>query len=252
MNNHNGEKYGRLTIIGKERRNGITTQKCLCDCGKITFVRYDRLKNGHTKSCGCLKKKHDIRNKRLYNCWHSMKARCNLPNRKDSKYYHDKGITYCTEWESFENFQDWALLNGYADNLTLDRVDGNKPYCPENCRWITIQEQQKNRSFCHYFTYNGETKILSEWAREFNIPWKTLSDRIFKFGYSFEEALSLKYPRNAILFVCDGETYSQKALAKKYGISATSIVRWRKKGYSADQIITLLKTGGYKHGRTEK
>lgn len=186
------------------------------------------------------KKRLNIKNRRLYNCWHNMRNRCNLANRKDSKYYHDKGITYCNEWETYENFQDWALLNGYADDLTLDRIDGNKPYCPENCRWITIQEQQKNRSFCHYFTYNGETKILSEWAREFNIPWKTLKDRIFKFGYSFEEAISLKYPRNTILFEIDGETYSQNALASKYGISKTSIARLRKKGYSPSEIVTKL------------
>ncbi len=192
MNNHIGEKYGRLLIVGAERVAKRIKQKCLCECGNIRYVPFDKLKSGHTKSCGCGKIKYKIFNQRIFQCWWNMKARCNSDNRKDSEYYHDKGITYCKEWELYENFQTWAIENGYEDNLTLDRMDGSLPYCPENCRWITIAEQQRNRSNCLYFTYNNETKTLTEWARIFEINRTTLHDRIFKSGYSFEEAIKTK------------------------------------------------------------
>lgn len=189
MSNHSGERYGRLTVLGSEKVNGRIKQKCLCDCGKVTYVALYRLRNGHTKSCGCGKIKYKIVNRRIYECWWNMKSRCDSANRKDSEYYHDKGISYCEEWNVYENFQTWALENGYDDNLTLDRVNGSLPYCPKNCRWITIAEQQRNRSNCLYFTHNGETKTLTEWARIYGINRTTLHDRIYKLGYSFEDAI---------------------------------------------------------------
>ena len=238
-NSHNGEKYGKLLIIGSENINKIIMQKCICECGNEKYVHYSKLKSGHTKSCGCLKNKYTIKNKRIFNCWWNMKGRCDSAGRNDSKYYHDKGITYCEEWNKYENFQEWALNNGYADNLTLDRIDGKLPYCPSNCRWITIEEQQRNRSFCLYFSHNGETKTLSEWAREFGINRTTLHDRIYKFGYSFEEAVTrpIKVPKNSILMEYNGEIFTQSQFAKKFNTSHQRINRLRSKGYTVEQIV---------------
>ena len=192
MSNHSGERYGRLTVIGQEKSRNRIKQICRCDCGRISLVPLYKLRNGYTKSCGCGKKKYQIVNRRIFQCWCNMKNRCDSADRKDSEYYHNKGIGYCEEWNVYENFQSWALENGYADNLTLDRIDSLLPYCPDNCRWITIAEQQRNRSNCLYFTHDGETKTLAEWARQFGINRSTLHDRIFRFGYSFEEAIQAK------------------------------------------------------------
>jgi hypothetical protein len=167
-----------------------------------------------------------------------MKKRCNNPSNKDSKYYYDKGITYCEEWDHYENFQNWALNNGYSDNFTLDRIDGNLPYCPQNCRWITIEEQQRNRSNCLYFYYKGQTKTLSEWARIFNINRSTLHDRIFKFNYSFEEAIKnpIRRPRNSFLIEYNGEIFTQAKFADKLGVTPQCVSKLRKKGYSTNEI----------------
>lgn len=177
-----------------------------------------------------------------------MKSRCNNDKRKDAKYYHGKGITYCSDWERFEPFRDWALSNGYNDSLTLDRIDGDKDYSPENCRWITIQEQQRNRSSCIYFTHNGETKTLSEWARIFGIDRTTLHDRIYKFGYSFEEATSTKrlIRKHTILIEYDGKTYNQSQFAKLFGTSHKRLNDLRAKGYSVDEIVKEV-TADYRH-----
>lgn len=242
MNNHTGERYGKLVIVDCEHINGKLMQKCQCDCGNIKYSSYTNLRRGHTKSCGCLKNKYQIENKRIFVCWWNMRLRCDSSQRKDSKYYHDKGISYCEEWSNYQNFQKWALENGYKDNLTLDRIDGDLPYCPENCRWITIEEQQRNRSFCLYFSHNGETKTLAEWARIYGINRTTLHDRIYKLGYSFEEAVNkpLGECKTNIMYEYHGERMSQSQFAKKLGTSHQRISRLRIKGYSTEEIVKII------------
>ena len=241
--NHTGERYGKLTIIGCEKINGMIKQKCLCDCGNIAYVRYSRLTSGHKKSCGCLRHKYNIENKRLFNCWYGMKGRCDSSNRKDSKYYHDKGISYCDEWRIYENFQKWALENGYSDELTLDRINGDLPYCPENCRWITIEEQQRNKSNCIYFTHNGETKTISEWAREFGINRSTLYDRIYKLGYSFEEAIfkSRGSQKSNVYIKYKEKLYTQAEFARLVKCTPTWVSTLRRRGLSGEEIMERMK-----------
>ena len=184
MSNHrdiSNQKYSRLTPIKyvgvyKNRSSWL----CKCDCGNEVVVSTDKIVSGHTKSCGCLKIKYSIANKRLFQVWCNMHSRCKKPNRKDSKYYFDKGISVCDAWDVYENFQTWALENGYSDDLTIDRIDNYGNYEPSNCRWVTITEQQRNRCNCHYLTMNGVKKTLSEWAREFGIPRETLRYRLGK------------------------------------------------------------------------
>lgn len=189
------------------------------------------------------KRKYNIINRRIYVCWWNMKSRCDCCGRRDSKYYHDKGITYCDDWELYENFQEWAIKNGYNDNLTLDRINNSLPYCPENCRWVTMDEQQKNKSNCLYFTYNNEVKTLSEWARYFGVNRTTLHDRIFKLGYSFEDAIAkpLGSQKASIYIEYKGKKYTQSEFSRLIGCTVQWVSTLRKRGYNAEQIIEKVK-----------
>jgi len=137
-----GNKYGKLTVLEKlDIRSRDTKWICKCDCGNEIIVPGKSLRSGNTKSCGCLTYKHGKTNSRIYNIYHHMKKRCN--NYKDHryKYYGGKGIKVCDEWEKdFNTFYEWAIKNGYDETKTIDRIDSNKNYTPENCQWITGSE----------------------------------------------------------------------------------------------------------------
>ena len=117
-----------------------------------------------------------------------MRSRCNNPNTKEYHRYGGKGIKVCGEWNDYFVFRDWAYQNGYADNLTIDRMDNNGDYCPENCKWSTLVEQQQNRCTSHMITYNGRTQNLTLWAKEYNMPRDRLKRRL-QLGWPFEEAI---------------------------------------------------------------
>lgn len=162
LNDLTGQTFGRLTVLRRanvtectigQLTEGPVKWLCQCQCGKMTVVNRNNLITGHTTSCGCSRADFDSKinketgEKRIRNIWFSMRARCYNPNHRCYPSYGGKGIVICDEWKkSFEAFKDWSLANGYADNLTIDRIDVSKNYCPENCRWITNWEQQQNKS----------------------------------------------------------------------------------------------------------
>ena len=138
--------------------------------------------NGETISCGCYHSehnheygfKHGMSNTRIYTIWSGMIQRCCNPNAKNYPRYGGRGITICEEWKEFKNFYDWSKISGYTDNLTIERLDNNGNYCPENCTWITKQKQMRNTRRNHYIKYNDEELTLTEWARKFDMNVETL------------------------------------------------------------------------------
>lgn len=108
-----------------------------------------------------------------------MRARCNNPKSHAYKNYGGRGITVCNEWdENFKSFYDWAMNNGYKPNLSIDRIDNDKGYCPDNCRWATRIEQSNNRRMCRHIIYNEVDHTIAEWSRILNVPYRNLRERI--------------------------------------------------------------------------
>lgn len=185
-----GKRYGRLTVIHRAKsKNGRTVWMCKCDCGGITQVAGVNLRNGHTKSCGCIQKekasiqaterniKHGMCGTRLYKIWQHMIERCTNEECQTFPSYGGRGIVVCEEWLDFIPFHKWAVSSGYNDTLTIDRIDVNGNYCPENCRWATIKEQQNNKRNTVYIEHEGVTHTMTEWAEITGISYSTLRSR---------------------------------------------------------------------------
>ena len=181
-----GKKFNKLTVvkyIGVKNHN--RQYLCMCDCGKQKIVRYSHLKNGSIKSCGCLlNNKKSIThglwhfNPRLYKIWQMMIDRCKNKKSKSYKYYGNRGINVCEKWHDAKKFMEWAIKNGYKDDLTIERIDVNGNYCPENCKFITKQEQTRNKRTNTIIEINGEKKCMAEWSEKMNIDYRTLLKRI--------------------------------------------------------------------------
>lgn len=194
-----GQRFGRLTVIeraGSDKRKNVLWL-CKCDCGNTTIVNRCSLKSGNTKSCGCLRvdiikathTTHGGSNTKLFRSWNNAKTRCYRISSKDYKEYGARGIRMCDEWlHDFGAFQKWALENGYSDSLTLDRINPDGNYCPENCRRADIETQANNRRMC-YLTYNGKTHTRKEWAKIMGISKSNITNRLYK-GWSIERALT--------------------------------------------------------------
>lgn len=129
---------------------------------------------------------------RIRNTWHNMRRRCYDQHADSYKYYGEKGIEICDEWlYSFESFYEWSLNNGYSDDLTIDRINNNKSYSPNNCRWVSMKQQDNNRSNTIYITFKGICKSLPEWADELQIPQYVIRNRLNR-NWSVEDALTRK------------------------------------------------------------
>lgn len=185
-----GERFGRLLVIEVDASvKNKTFYMCLCDCGNVKSVYRDHLKTGATSSCGCFRSekfssmltKHGMSNTKIYKIWAGMIERCSYKRHKSYKYYGGRGISVCEEWlNSFENFYNWSIENGYREGLTIDRVDNDGNYCPENCKWVTMEDQSKNKSNTVFIEIDGVKKTLSEWSDFLNIKLSTLRDRYYR------------------------------------------------------------------------
>ena len=190
-----GQKFNMLTVI-RRVPSKHTRWECLCDCGNTTYVSDANLVRGAVKSCGCLKKKgnggtHHKCYTRLYRIYSEILRRCYNPHTHEYPRYGGRGITMCDEWkQSFVAFYDWANNNGYSDELTIDRIDNDGIYSPENCRWATVTEQANNRRSCIMITRDGKTQSLKQWCDELNISYKTVHMRVRYLGWNIEKALT--------------------------------------------------------------
>lgn len=131
--------------------------------------------------------------KKIRKCYYRMKGKCYNVNDDHYKYYGKRGIKICDEWlNDFQAFYEWSIENGYNDNLTLDRIDVNGNYEPDNCRWITQKQQTRNRRYCKYYTINNKSLCLGEWCEILNLDYKCVWARINQLGWSVEKALGLE------------------------------------------------------------
>lgn len=205
-----GQKFGHLTaieMVGRDKSR-CAMWRCACDCGAVTTVRGKDLRNGSIRSCGCTRKTegaekirkasthHGMTGTRLYGIWCGMKTRCTDTHRKKYNDYGGRGITVCDEWQKFEPFRDWALANGYRDDLTIDRIDNAGGYSPENCRWTTQKEQQNNRRDNRLIVAHGQEKTMQQWADETGIKAMTIQRRL-AYGWSSERAVTAPVRRIA-------------------------------------------------------
>ena len=197
-----GQKFGRLTVIerAENAKDRHSQWLCRCDCGKTLIVRGKSIRSGDTKSCGCYSRnltiqrnyKHGHSKKdRIYNIWNAMKKRCYYKKDKCYKDYGERGISVCKEWlHDFQTFYNWAMANGYKEDLSLDRINVNGNYEPSNCRWATNKEQANNTRRNRTITYQGKIQTIKQWANEININYHTLYSRIYTSHWDIEKALT--------------------------------------------------------------
>lgn len=175
-----GKRFGKLTVVAEhpERKGHAIMWVCKCDCGNTKLINGNNLRQGKSTTCGCSTRSHGMRFTRLWSIWDGMMKRCYNPRHKWFKRYGGRGITICDEWlQNHGEFFSWALSNGYKDGLTIDRIDVDKGYCPENCRWVDMKTQLNNRSNNCVVEINGESRTIAEWADITGIGYQTLYRR---------------------------------------------------------------------------
>ena len=184
-----GQRYGNWTVLQKDtsqhgKRNSYWL--CRCDCGTTRVVTRTSLISGRSLSCGCrpspnrkgINKTHGMSGTRIHHEWLSMRRRCSSPDIKCAESYYGKGIRVCDEWDNdFLQFYKWAMDNGYSDALTIDRIDNSKGYSPDNCRWVTFAEQQRNKTNNIFVEYNGELWCMRTLCERIGFPYKLANRR---------------------------------------------------------------------------
>ncbi len=244
-----GQRFGRLIVIGLSNEHGHYGKLwlCKCDCGGEKLTTTYKLKSGKVKSCGCLEKenldkiskhklKHGLSESILYKKWCGMKARCFNPHYKFFERYGGRGITVCEKWlgeHGFEHFKDWAYSAGYDDSKekyeqTLDRINTNGNYCPENCKWSNQLEQVKNRSNSRLILdIDGESLTADQFDKKHCIEADMFTYRRITKGFSAQQILD---EWNIYLDAKNGKYYTKNQAASLYGVTTATIANWMRKG----------------------
>lgn len=198
-----GKKYGRLTILTIFRGNkNRKFAQCICECGKYCTADLYSIVSRHTQSCGCYRResshdvnfKHGKRNTLLYKMWSMMVDRCHNPRNQSYERYGGRGITVCDRWRKFINF--YEDMGEKPGGMQLDRIDNNKGYFKENCRWTTSQQNNRNRRDSLFVEFRGNNILLKELAEQYNMPYKTVFARISYYGMTPEEAITIPIVAN--------------------------------------------------------
>lgn len=208
-----GQRFGRLVALeidNDNSRHGINKWVCRCDCGNYKSVWIGSLRRGQTQSCGCLQKErtsnasktHGIGyENRLYRIWRGIKRRCLCHTAQYYINYGGRGIGMCEDWQkSFMSFYSWAITNGYDDRLTIDRINNDGDYCPENCRWTDRKTQAQNSRHAHNITIDGSTKCVKDWIDDLGISesigrsWLRNGEKSFVHNYKIVKLLQ-NYPQ---------------------------------------------------------
>lgn len=200
--NITGKKFGKLTAIkpiGKNKYNQILWL-CKCECGNTTITTCSKLLQNITRSCGCFAREqakklnttHGLSKTRLYKTYSQMKIRCLNPKNPAYKSYGGRGIKICEEWlKDFKVFYSWAMTNGYNDSLSIDRIDVNGNYEPDNCRWVDAKTQCNNRRSNEQIEFKGVKHSIAEWAEIYKIKKSVLWARLKKLNWPFEKAIAI-------------------------------------------------------------
>lgn len=198
-----GQKFGRWTVLSRvdKERRGSSHWYCRCDCGTEKILRSNTLRGNESLSCGCRQKEiasnlgkskavHSKSGTRIYSLWKSIRQRCYNNNHNQYKNYGGRGIKVCDRWlESFENFLE-DMGDNIPEGMTLDRINVNGDYSLNNCRWISMKEQQNNRTNNVLIEFNGEKLTISQWSEKLGIKYITLYDRLITRGWSVEKSLT--------------------------------------------------------------
>lgn len=244
------EKFGNKFDYSKvEYVNGTTPVVLICsEHGEFTILPKSHLSsNTGCKECSNQSQKRkktlidgkDRKQLREYRIWKALRSRVKDSNRPDAKYYSEKGITICERWDSFENF--YHDMGECPENYSIDRIDPDKGYCPENCRWASASIQSKNRGdFNKIFTYKGESKVLKDWARELGIKYTTLYQRIYRSGLSFEEAIQKDPFKKLISYEGEQHTLAEWCRIKNMEYNVV-LNRIDKHKWSFEEAITIPK-----------
>ena len=197
--NLKGQRFEMLEVVDfSHTKNGYEYWVCKCDCGKQKIVLANNLVYEKTKSCGCLQKRrvsqtnrtHGQSQTRLYGIWKGMRNRCYNPNARSYEDYGARGIQICSEWHDFDVFQDWALSNGYAEDLTIERKDCDGMYEPSNCEWISSSAQKKNTRRIHYIEHDGKVMSLADWSKHLGGGPNLVTNRLQR-GWSEKDAVTI-------------------------------------------------------------
>lgn len=190
-----GKRFGRVTVVSYyDSFKGHGRYKCICDCGNERLYIGTELKRTQNPACFECKLsntyKHGMTGTKIHNTWLNMLQRCENPNSTSFHLYGERGIKVCDEWHDFQIFYKWASENGYKETLSIDRIDVNGNYEPDNCRWATIEQQANNKRTTRYVEYNGKNQSLSIWCKELGLKYKLIYGRLRK-GWSVKDAFEI-------------------------------------------------------------
>lgn len=247
-----GTRWGNFKVLGIDESYISKTYNSNhwlfeCDCGNVISEIPSRVLSGHKKSCGCRKDKqktkHGLYADPFYHSWWSMMQRCNNPKHHNYHRYGGRGINVCDEWKDLATFVAWAHAT-YPDSgekFTVDRIDNDKGYSPNNCRWATSKVQANNRKKTAQATINGETRSISEWCEIYHMPHQVVLSRIRCMKWEALKALSTpvkRFNERGALVEIEGVKKTIKDWCKEYGIQRSTVYGRICRGMSVEEAIT--------------